>query len=207
MKRAWLYIIAPALALLGAGIYLLMLGASDAGAVEEQVLRFHVVGASDTAEDQQIKCKVRDGLFELIQQLFADCADRQEAIETAQAHQEQLQARAEELLRQEGSASSVKVEIGECFFPTKEYGALSFPAGQYQAVSIRIGKAEGENFWCVLYPALCIAPAVADEEAADEMAAILGRERVEFLQRARPTYKVRFALAEWWGRLRQKFGF
>lgn len=207
MKKTWIYIIAPALALLSAGIYLLIAGASDAAAVEKSVLRFHVVGETDRAEDQQIKCKVRDGMFAMVQQLFADCKDREQALETARAHQAQLQQKAEQLLRAEGSDAAVTVEIGERYFPTKQYGALSFPAGQYQAVSIRIGEAKGQNFWCVLYPALCIAPAVAQEEAADEMAAVLGEERVKFLQKSTAAYRMEFALAEWWGRLVQKFGF
>ncbi|MBR2013617.1 MAG: stage II sporulation protein R [Clostridia bacterium] len=206
MKQKWFFIIVPALVLLGAGVYLLIAGATDAAAVEQSVLRFHVVGASDSAEDQQIKCKVRDGMFDLMKQLFADCKDRQAALEKAARHQEQLQQTAEQLLRQEGSDAAVAVEIGERFFPTKQYGALSFPAGTYQAVSIRIGEAEGKNFWCVLYPALCIAPAVAEDTAADEMAAVLGKERVEFLQKGNFSYKLRFALAEWWGNFIQKIG-
>ena len=207
MKQKWFYVIVPALVLLGAGIYLLSAGASDAAAVEQSVLRFHVVGASDRAEDQQIKCKVRDGMFDLMQQLFGACRDREEALETARLQQPQLQQRAEQLLRENGSDEAVTVEIGERFFPTKQYGAFAFPAGRYQAVSIRIGEAEGQNFWCVLYPSLCIAPAVEEETAADEMAAVLGKDRVQFLQRSNGAYKLRFALAEWWGKLMQKMNF
>lgn len=207
MKQKWIFIIVPALVLLGAGAYLLIAGATDAAAVEQSVLRFHVVGASDSVEDQQIKCKVRDGMFDLMKQLFADCTEREEALETARLYQPLLQKKAEQLLRQEGSGASVDVEIGERFFPTKEYGELSFPAGTYQAVSIRIGAAEGQNFWCVLYPALCIAPAVAQEDAADEMAAVLGKKRLEFLQKDGVSYKLRFALAEWWGNFMRKWDF
>ena len=204
MKQKWFYVIVPALILAGAGIYLLIAGATDAAAVKESVLRFHVVGASDGAADQQIKCKVRDGMFNLMKQLFGDCKDREDALEQARLHQPQLQQKAEQLLRAEGSDEAVTVEIGERFFPTKNYGSLSFPAGNYQAVSIRIGAAEGQNFWCVLYPSLCIAPAVEEKTAADEMAAVLGNERVQFLQRSNGGYKLRFALAEWWGNLLQK---
>ncbi len=204
MKQKWFFIIVPALVLLSAGVYLLMAGAADAAAVEQSVLRFHVVGASDSEEDQQIKCKVRDGMFDLIKQLFAECENRQAAVEIARLHQGQLQQKAEQLLRQQGSDATVSVEIGERFFPTKQYGSLSFPAGTYQAVSIRIGQAQGENFWCVLYPALCIAPAVAEDTAADELAAVLGDERVEFMKKGSTLYKMRFALAEWWGKITEK---
>ena len=204
MKQKWFFIIVPALVLLGAGVYLLMKGAADAAAVEQSVLRFHVVGASDSEKDQQIKCKVRDGMFDLMKELFADCKDRQAAMETARLNQELLRKKAEQLLRQEGSDAMVAVEIGDRYFPTKQYGSLAFPAGNYQAVSIRIGQAEGQNFWCVLYPALCIAPAVAEDTAAEEMVAVLGDERVKFLQKGSALYKMRFALAEWWGEMVQK---
>lgn len=204
-KEKWIYILTPALVLLFAGLWLLIAGARDASAVEQSVVRFHVVANSDSQEDQQIKLKVRDGLFAVIQQLFADCKDREEALAVARQNRAMLQQEAERLLRENGSEEAALVEIGEQFFPTKQYGALSFPAGTYQAVRIQIGAAKGKNFWCVLYPALCIAPAVEADAAADEMAAVLGKDRVQVLKKAGGIFQIRFALAEWWGSLMQKF--
>jgi hypothetical protein len=108
------------------------------------------------------------------------------------------------ILEENGVEMPVEIEIGQRFFPTKDYGAFTFPAGQYQAVSIRIGEAQGKNFWCVLYPALCLSPAVADGKAADELAAVVGNGATAFLQKNTPSQKVRFALAEWWGIFLQK---
>ncbi len=206
IKQNWIYIIAPALCLLGIFTYLLIAGASDAAAVEEKVLRFHVVGASDTAEDQAIKRKVRDGVFALVRQIFADCGDREEALAAARANAPRLQQEAARILEENGVEMPVEIEIGQRFFPTKDYGAFTFPAGQYQAVSIRIGEAKGKNFWCVLYPALCLSPAVADPIAAEELTAVVGEKNTAFLQKNGSTQKIKFALAEWWGNFLEKIG-
>lgn len=205
MKKTILYMSVPALVLLAAMIYLLIIGERDAGTVREQVVRFHVVAASDTTEDQQLKIKVRDGVFALIEQLFSDCNDQEEALAVAAANRELLEEEAERILRENGSAEPVTLEVGDRYFPTKTYGAYSFPAGRYQAVSLRIGPAEGQNFWCVLYPALCIAPAVADDTADGEMTAVIGEKTTEFLKKADEKQKIKFALVEWFEQFVQKY--
>lgn len=206
MHKKWFYIIAPALCLAGIFTYLLIAGARDAAAVEGEVVRFHVVGASDSTEDQQIKLKVRDGVFSLVRELFADCTNQKEALAVARENADHLREEATRILKENGSDLSVEVEVGDRFFPTKNYGGFSFPAGNYQAVSIRLGKAEGKNFWCVLYPALCLSPAVAQDRAAEELTAVVGEERTAFLQKSGTARKVKFALAEWWGVFLEKIG-
>ncbi len=197
MKKTRMYILIPVAVLLGAMIYLLIIGERDASAVRQGVVRFHVVAASDSDEDQALKLKVRDGVFTLIEQLFVGCTDREEALSTARANEERLQAEAERILRENGCEAPVTLEIASRFFPTKTYGSLSFPAGNYQAVSIRIGEAEGKNFWCVLYPALCIAPAVAEDRAVGELVAAVGEGSTAFLQKSTEKQQVKFLLVEW----------
>ena len=205
MKKTWIYILVPALLLLASMLYLLLVGERDASAVRQGVVRFHVVAESDSARDQALKLKVRDGVFSLIRQLFSDCNDREEALSTARDNQALLQEEAERILRENGCEAPVTLEIGSRFFPTKDYGALSFPAGNYQAVSIRIGAAEGENFWCVLYPALCIAPAVSGEQAVDELVATVGEESTAFLQKADEKQQIKFFFVEWFEGIMEKF--
>lgn len=204
MKKTWTFILVPALVLGFAMLYLLLVGERDAAAVREGVLRFHVVAESDSTEDQALKLKVRDGVFAMIEQLFSGCSDREEALEVAHAHEQALQAEAERILRENGNQDPVTLEIGNRFFPTKTYGALSFPAGNYQAVSIRIGAAEGQNFWCVLYPALCIAPAVAEEDAEQELVAAIGRESTDFLKKSTGKQEIKFFLVEWFEHVVEK---
>ncbi len=205
MKKTWYYIIIPAGVFLAALLYLWLAGEADAAAVKEQVVRFHVVAASDSETDQKMKIEVRNGVFEMVERLFADCTDQQDALETARAHRHQLQAEAERILQARGSRDSVTVEIGDRYFPTKDYGTLSFPAGRYQAVSLRIGAAKGENFWCVLFPALCLSPAVANDYAEDEMAAVVGEKETAFLKKSTEAQQVKFFLVEWTANFAEKF--
>jgi len=205
MKKTWIYILVPFGVFLAGLLYLLLAGEADAAAVKEKVVRFHVVAASDSAEDQRLKLMVRNGVFERIEALFSDCTDQEQALEKARFNQQSLQAQAEQILRAQGCNAPVNVEVGERFFPTKTYSSLSFPAGRYQAVSIRIGQAKGENFWCVLYPALCIAPAVQSEQAEEELVAVVGEEETEFLKKSTETQQVKFFLVEWFAQIKEFF--
>lgn len=201
MKQLRFYILVPAAVLLVCFGYLLLAGEADAAAVRKQVVRFHVVAEDNSAEAQGLKIKVRDGVFSLVERLFSSCKSQAEALSVAAEHRIELQAEAERILLENGCADPVQIEVGERFFPTKTYGSLSFPAGNYQALSIRIGEAKGENFWCVLYPALCVSPAVAEEESEREMIAVVGEEQTAFLQKSSGAQKIKFALVEWFERL------
>lgn len=207
MKRTkiWFYFLVPFGVFAVSLLYLWMAGEADAAAVKEQVVRFHVVAASDSAADQRLKVEVRNGVFELVEALFADCTDQQEALAVAKAHRAELQREAELILRERGCNDAVTVEIGDRYFPTKDYGTLSFPAGRYQAVSLRIGAAQGENFWCVLFPALCLSPAVESELAEQEMTAVIGAEKTEFLKKSDQTQQVKFFLVEWIAQIAENF--
>ena len=199
------YVAGFGLVLCGCLLYLLLSGEQQAARVRESVVRFHVVANSGSAADQQRKLQVRDGLFAYTQSLFAECSSQQEVLAVAEGHRAELEAEAERILRQQGCNDPVTLVVGEQYFPTKQYGTLSFPAGRYRALSVQIGAAEGRNFWCVLYPALCIAPAVAAEEAEKEIGAVTGKDPVSFLQKERVGHRIRFALVEWFEELKQKY--
>ncbi len=205
MKKAIIWAAVPALVLLAALVYLLWLGERDATYVRDRVVRFHVVANSDSDEDQQLKLKVRDGVFALVQQLFTDCQSQEEALTCAEENKELLQAEAQRILVKNGSQEPVQVAVQTRFFPTKSYGTFSFPAGRYQAVSIWIGEGAGQNFWCVLYPALCVSPAVEKEQGEQEMTAVVGEEGTTFLEKTNEKQQIKFALVEWFENLRQKY--
>lgn len=201
LKLLWV----PLGVVLGMLLYLLVAGEKDSRVVRENVVRFHVVAHSDSPEDQRLKLQLRDGLFSTIEALFADCADREEALEKAEDHRGFLEQEGERILESLGSELPVKVLVGERFFPTKTYGALSFPAGNYQAVSVEIGEGSGKNFWCVLYPALCLSPAVSDEESESKMALAVGDQATDFLRKEGQIPKIKFRLVEWYEHLIKKF--
>ena len=194
----------PSLIFLGILLWLLFLGEQESGIVREQVVRYHVVANSDSEEDQKIKLLLRDHLFASIEDLFKDCKDAESALQTAKASKERLEAEGEEYLRSIGAEEQVKVSIGPCFFPTKTYGSLSFPAGEYRAVRVQIGEGKGENFWCVLYPALCLSPAVSNEEGEQKMAFAVGEGPINFMQKEGQIQAVKFQLVEWFEILRNK---
>lgn len=123
--------------------------------LKDSVFRLHVIANSDSEEDQNLKYIVRDNLLKYMNEICKDCSSKQDAIEVAIAHKEDFKKIAEDTINAEGYNYEVDVEIGEFEFPTKNYGDISFPAGLYDALKVKIGSAEGHNWWCVMFPPLC----------------------------------------------------
>ena len=123
--------------------------------LKSSVLRLHVIANSDSKEDQNLKYIVRDSLLQYMNELCSNCASKEEAIEIAKSHLDDFNTIAKNTIINEGYSYNVDVEIGEFDFPTKNYGDVSFPAGNYDALRVKIGKAEGQNWWCVMFPPLC----------------------------------------------------
>lgn len=140
--------------------------------VRENVLRLHILANSDSEEDQALKLRVRDAI---LRETAEDFAKSESQIETM--------ARA-------GSADAVRVALVNMYFETREYDGTILPAGYYDAVRIELGAAEGHNWWCVLFPQLCIGTATEGPEL----------ERIEKLAEG-PEYRLSFALVEWLERL------
>lgn len=125
------------------------------GKYAENILRFHVIANSNTAEDQALKLKVRDAVGCRISELSKNAADAKETAEIVARHSVDIIKTAEDCIKKEGYEYKVSIEIGEFYFPTKYYSGMSLPAGDYEAVRIVIGSGSGENWWCVLFPPLC----------------------------------------------------
>jgi stage II sporulation protein R len=164
-------------------------------ALYQDTLRLHIRAASDAEEDQRRKLLVRDRLVTVTAELTADAADARQAAALLEEQLPYLQAEAEAVLREEGCADPVAVEIAAQYFNTRRYrtetGTLTLPAGAYNALVVTIGEGTGHNWWCVLYPSLCL-PA-AQQEA-------LGRYTESEQQLVTEGYEVRFWLAEIWTR-------
>ena len=129
--------------------------AAFASRVADQVLRFHVVANSDSNEDQALKLQVRDALVAYMAQFNDSFDNANEAAAFVSDHCTELQRIAETVIRKAGYAYPVQASVTTCDFPDKTYGDLTFPAGSYQALRVEIGQAQGQNWWCVLYPLLC----------------------------------------------------
>lgn len=123
--------------------------------IEESVFRLHVIANSDSKEDQNLKYKVRDNLIKYMNTICSDVKNKEEAINIAKNNLENFRKIAEETIKENGYSYNTSVEIGNFSFPSKNYGDISLPAGYYDALKVKIGKAEGQNWWCVMFPPLC----------------------------------------------------
>ncbi|MBQ6876918.1 MAG: stage II sporulation protein R [Oscillospiraceae bacterium] len=132
--------------------------------IRSETLRLHIIANSDSEEDQNLKIKVRDAVLEATGELFAEVTGKTEAVAAAEYSADDIKAIAEKTIAEEGFDYSVQVELTETWFETRSYEGFTLPAGDYDAVRIIIGAGEGKNWWCVMYPALCIPGAEEDFE-------------------------------------------
>lgn len=123
--------------------------------ISESVFRLHVIANSDSEEDQNLKYIVRDNLIKYMNTLTQNMSTKDDAIKIAKEHEQDFRDIAIKTIRENGYNYDVKVEIGNCYFPTKYYGDISFPAGYYDALKVEIGESAGQNWWCVMFPPLC----------------------------------------------------
>lgn len=124
--------------------------------LSQSVLRLHVIANSDDPTDQQLKLKVKDEIVAMMREEFQDIEDPQQARQIAVEHIPQIKAVAREAMHQQGCDYPVQVQVGKYPFPLKSYGNMVFPAGDYQAVRVVLGEGQGKNWWCVLFPPLCL---------------------------------------------------
>ena len=135
----------------------------DAEGIRDGVLRFHVVANSDSETDQNNKLAVRDGLARLCSEIFGGSPDKESAIKSARQSCSEIESRAEQILKERGCDMSVDATVTRRFFPTRRYDGVSLPAGVYDTLDIRIGEAAGENFFCVMFPDICVGASSARE--------------------------------------------
>ena len=168
--------------------------------ISSSVFRLHVIANSNSDEDQSLKYKVRDSLLNYMNNICKDCNSKDEAINIVSKHQEEFKQVALETIRNEGYSYDVKIEIGNFEFPTEHYGDISLPAGFYDALKVEIGKAEGRNWWCVMFPSLCfvdVSSGIVPEESKEELQNVLSDEEYAIISdKSSPNIKLKFKLLE-----------
>ena len=169
-------------------IYVFVCAYSYVSAVSEDlsssVFRLHILANSNSEEDQNLKYKVRDNLLEYMNEICANCSTKDEVIEIAQNNLENFKQIAKDTIISEGYSYDVSVEIGNFDFPTKTYGDISFPAGYYDALRVKIGNAEGQNWWCVMFPPLCFIDSttgVVSDESKETLQENLSSENYQII--------------------------
>lgn len=126
-----------------------------AGVIPQDALRLRIIANSDSAADQQLKREIRDAIVEEVGGLVAHATSERQAQSIVESHIPQLQDIAVQVEHQHGVYEPISTEVGKVPFPTKIYGNQVYPAGNYEALRFVIGKGQGANWWCVLYPPLC----------------------------------------------------
>lgn len=163
--------------------------------LQNDVLRLHILANSDSEEDQNVKLKVRDRLLEESEELFKGCETLDDMKQRAIEKKETIRLLAKSVLEENGCDEDVTVQLVQMEFDTRQYEEISMPAGYYDALRILIGKAEGHNWWCVMYPPLCLP--VAEPEV------YFDTDTVEILENPQK-YEVKFKCVELWNKLKQK---
>lgn len=163
------------------------------------VLRLHILADSDSEEDQRLKLCVRDALLERSGELFGEADDLESAEKAALEALPEIVDIAEDTLRAQGCDSPVRAYLADMEFDERVYGNITMPAGKYRALRIEIGEAKGHNWWCVMYPPLCI-PAAEKVESRDEKE-YFDEKELDIVYRPKK-YRIKFAI---WDKFKKLF--
>jgi len=160
--------------------------------IRSSVLRLHIKANSDTETDQNLKLKVRDEILKESANIFSGANTLEDAVINCSHSKEELLKTAQRVVDENGFSYPVTVEIGRSFFPVKTYeNQITLPAGDYTALKITIGEGKGHNWWCVMFPPLCLPAAEGEKTLSD----VLGKDGEE-LTESNPKYEFRFKIAE-----------
>ncbi len=129
----------------------------------EDVLRVHILANSDSAADQSLKLCVRDRVVEECSSYYDGCSGKAEALEITRAHLPEIESIAADEIHSHGFSYPVHAEVSELHFSTRYYDDFTMPAGLYDSLRLTIGEGRGQNWWCVMYPSLCVGAACDDK--------------------------------------------
>lgn len=165
--------------------------------VYDNVIRLHVIANSDSKADQALKLKVRDSVLNKVNSLSLNAKNIDEATKIYEDNLCAIENEAKKCIINEGYDYDVSVSLTDERYPTKSYESLCFPSGEYKSLQIKIGNASGENWWCVLFPPLCMS--VASDISVDESFVELGfsTEQYKIITNTEDaTYKLKFKILE-----------
>lgn len=147
-----------------------------------EIFRLHVVANSDSKEDQELKMEVKKSVVDCLEENLGEEADLEETRRWVLENLPRIQAAAARTVEYQGADYPVSASVENTYFPDKTYGDCTFPAGEYEALNVRIGRAEGKNWWCVLYPSLCFIDdtwGVVSQEKKEELKEVLTEEEFQ----------------------------
>lgn len=172
---------------------------ADKEKLQKELIRLHVVAASDSDEDQALKLQVRDAVVESLRAELENVADPRQAKAYLQENLPKIECLANQVLRAAGCPDVATVSLQLEEFATRYYDTFTLPAGIYEALRITIGEGEGQNWWCVVFPSLCVGATVAEFEEIAHCAGI--SDSLTDTLAGKSGYEVRFFFLDALGRL------
>lgn len=165
--------------------------------ISQKVFRLHILANSNTDEDQALKLKVRDAVLKKTEGIYKDCKSVNEAICVTNENLDDIKTTVQTVINDYGYKYKAKVFTAKEYFSTRKYKNFSLPAGMYDSLKIEIGKAEGHNWWCVMFPSVCLSG------CTDELEETLTPEEMELIENDK--YVVRFKAVEIYEKIKSKF--
>lgn len=171
--------------------------ASDKQKIQDNLLRLHVIANSDSPEDQSIKLQVRDAITQKLESAMLKIKDIDSAKAYIQENLDELQKVANDVLTEAGNKCRAVVTLAKSAFPQREYDTFSLPAGVYESLRVTIGNGEGQNWWCVVFPSLCVS---ATTDGFEDTAVSAGfSDRLAGTLTGQPQYRIRFFVLDCFG--------
>ncbi len=195
MKKRWFAALAAFLLVCGAFV---CAEVARADGIYDSVIRLHVIAASDSAEDQALKLTVRDAVLAAAAPALEDVRDVEAAEETLRDALDELQKAAEDTVAANGYTYPVRVVLAPEQYPRRTYEEVTLPAGEYLSLRVIIGEGAGQNWWCVLFPALCRTVAAAPDTEEECIEAGLTPDEYQTIAGGNTgRYRIRLRLLEW----------
>ena len=166
--------------------------------IRSDVLRLHVLANSDTSVDQNLKLRLRDYILQEGKDIFNGSVNVENAVEKIEPVLPELEKSAKAFVNQAGFDYDVKISLSNEYFTTKTYETVTLPAGKYLALRVVIGSGEGHNWWCVMFPPMCV-PA-ADKK--DEIENVFSEKEIKLVE-SKPKYEPRFKVVEIYEQLKE----
>ena len=173
---------------------------SVCGEIADRVVRLHVLAASDSAEDQALKQAVRDAVLQAADGLLDEAVDADSAQQILSRRLPAIRDAAQACVYAHGHTDPVTVSLCRDYFTTREYDTVTLPAGTYRTLRVTIGEGAGHNWWCVVFPPMCLSGA-CEQEALGDVLSDAEQDVVSHPDK----YRIGFKFVEWWQTLCRNF--
>lgn len=170
--------------------------------LQNNLFRLHIIANSDSEEDQALKLYIRDNLVKYLEQYTFK--NKEEMISFLNNNKSEIEQQIKSYIEEKGFSYTFSIEIGRSFFPKKEYGNIIVPSGLYDGIKIKIGKAEGKNWWCILFPPMCLIDSSTCEITESSETILensLNDETFSILFSETPEYNFKFKIVDFFNNL------